>query len=252
MMSNVRLDGHRLGFEHHPLIVERPRFLIESNVVALGPYLNRAEHERVVLQTVGSVDWFSTVEVDEFRFNRESGLLQGVALRVPEHRPRPGELAISWADVEDLRATPKLIDIENFQVAPTLHRVYDRGTLLCLREGFGADSRDLGRVGIAPELSLLFVAGDYVGWRLENVASALEDSDEASLETEGDEELSRELDEYLEVTSFPDLDLLFEGDVVARERLEGISRRLGSAVGAHRHRAILIAQIGKLISDWYQ
>src|SRR5687767_1428640 len=89
MISNVRLDDHRIEFERDSLIAERPRYLIESNVVALGPYLNRTEHERAVLQTVGSVDWFSAVEVDEFRFDSDSGLLQSVALRVPEHRVMP-------------------------------------------------------------------------------------------------------------------------------------------------------------------
>jgi hypothetical protein len=251
MMSNVRLDGHRIEFEGDSLIVERPRFLIESNVVALGAYLNRVEHERVVLQTVGSVDWFSAVEVDEFRFDRDSGLLQSVALRVPEHRAIPNELAVSWVDVEDLHATPRLVDIENFQMAPAAYRVFDRGALVCLREGFDAGSRDLGRIVIAPGLSLLFVAGEYVGWLLEGAALALEDSDEASPEMVSDEELSEGLGEYLEVVSFPNLDLIFEGDAPTRERLEGISSRLRLATGAHRRRAILIAQIDKLISDWY-
>jgi hypothetical protein len=137
-------------------------------------------------------------------------------------------------------------------MAPAAYRVFDRGAFICLREGFDAGSRNLGRVGIAPGLSLLVVAGDYVGWRLENAALALEDSDESSPETESDEQLSGELGEYLEVVSFPNLDLIFEGDAHTRERLEGISSRLQLAGGADRRRAILIAQIDKLISDWYR
>lgn len=252
MMPNIQLDSHWIEFECDSLITERPRFLIESNVVALGPYLDQAEHERAVLQTVGSVDWFSTVEVDEFRFCSNSGLLQSVALRVPEYRAIPGAPAVSWADIEDLRATPRLIDIENFQIAPTAYRVFDRGALLCLRGDFNVGSMNLGRVYIAPTLSLLIVAGKYVGWCLEDAALALEDSDESSSNIECDDELSCELGKYLEVVSFPNLNLIFDSDAPMRERLEEISSRLQLTVGAYQRRSILITQIDKLISDWYR
>ncbi|WP_229068503.1 hypothetical protein [Actinoplanes sp. DH11] len=220
-------------------------------MVALGPYSDRVQHERFVLETAGSVDWFSTVEVDEFRFDVESGLLRGVALRVPEHTVSAGRCAEGLTQVEELRGAPRLIDIANFQVPSTASRLFEQGALMCLTEGSDQGSKDPVWVNIAPGLSLLIVGGDYAGWRLKDAASALEDSDNHPPRAEIDDELVRGLEEYLELTSFPYSDRIFDADLGVREKLEGISQRLRVDVGENRRREILVAQIDRLIMDWY-
>lgn len=245
------LAGHRLEAEYASLITESPRFIIGGGVVVLGPYSDRARHERFVLETVGSVDWFSTVEVDEFRFDAESGLLRGVALRVPERIGFVGHYVTDFNRIEVLRATPRLVEAANFQVRPTTYRIFEQGSLICLREVADAGLKNPVWVDIAPALSLLIVGGEYVGWRLKEPASVLEDSDRQSPRGEIDGELNRGLEEYLELTSFPYLDRIFEGDLRVRGKLEKISHRLRVGRGRCGRREVLINQIGSLIRDWY-
>lgn len=250
-MAVLQLDGRRLACEPGSMIDERPRFILESKIVALGPYVDRREHERLVLRTVGSVDWFSFAEVDEFRFDPVSGQLRGMALRVPEHL-RPAETCgTDWMDLEEFRAAPRLVDIENFQVATTAFSVFDRGALICCREGFDAEVPDRGRVVIAPGLSLLTSGGDYMGWRLDDAVSVLAGSDDQCPPGVGGEELSRELGEYLTLTSAPCLDAIIDGDRHVLRVLEEMSRRLRSGVGRESCRDILVTQIERLIADWY-
>ncbi len=250
-MRYFGLAGNWLEMEFTSLITESPRLIIGGGVVVLGPYSDRARHERFVLETVGSVDWFSTVEVDEFRFDVKSGLLRGVALRVPERIGFVGSYVTDFDRIEELRATPRLVDAANFQVSPTTYRVFEQGALICLREVAAAGFKDPVWVDIAPALSLLIVGGNYVGWRLKEPASVLEDSDEQSPRGEIDGELNRGLEEYLELTSFPYLDRIYEGDLLVRGELEKLSQRLRVGLDGCRHREVLINQIESLIEDWY-
>lgn len=250
-MRYFGLAGHRLEAECTSLITESPRFIIGGGVVVLGPYSDREWHERFVLETPGSVDWFSTAEVDEFRFDVKSGLLRGVALRVPERIGFVGNYVKDFDSIEELRATPKLVDAANFHVSPTTCHVFEQGALICLREVADTGFKDPVWVDIAPALSLLIVGGDYMGWRLKEPASVLEDSDRQSPRGEIDGELNRGLEEYLELTSFPYLDRIFEGDLRVRGRLEKISQGLRVDLGGRRRREVLINQIDSLIRDWY-
>lgn len=85
----------------------------------------------------------------------------------------------------------------------------------------------------------------------EETASVSEDSDRQSPRGEIDGELNRGLEEYLELTSFPYLDRIFEGGLRVRGKLEKISHRLRVGRGRCGRREVLINQIDSLIRDWY-
>ncbi|MFF4599832.1 hypothetical protein [Amycolatopsis sp. NPDC001319] len=248
------MDDRTVRIEAGIQLDARPRFLIDSSVVAVGPYLSSQDHEQHVLHTVGSVDWFSTVPVDEFRFDRVSGALQSVALYVPEEVFPLDALAPKVEQVHQVAGTPALVAVENFRSSSSRWRQYGSDdVLLCMRDTINDNSMNILQVNIAAGLSLLFAGKRYFGWRLENAASTLADSDEAGppAGVAASLRLRRCLIDYFDITSYPNVDLLFERDVRIRERLESIVNSLQGEGSYSIGEAIMRAQAQKLIVDWY-
>lgn len=132
-MAELWLDGHLLDVRQGEGLARRPRFLVGDGVVAVGPYLDRDERERNILRTVGSADYFSADEVDEIRFNRESGVLESLAFRVPEHALEL-DLSDEWDALDEVEGLPRLVVAEDFQVTPCDRRFFSRaGDLICVR-----------------------------------------------------------------------------------------------------------------------
>lgn len=78
------------------------------------------------------------------------------------------------------------------------------------------------------------------------------DSDSDPQEPVRDEEISCQLARYLRLTSFPELDLMFAGDLGFKGRLEAVrdSLRDGNGVSSGARR-VLIDRIDDLIVEWY-
>ncbi|WP_441251057.1 hypothetical protein [Kitasatospora sp. McL0602] len=228
----------------------RPELLLDGSLVTVGPYADRDAHEQQVLDTDGSVDWFSLEHVDELRFDRGSGLLRSLALHVPDQPAGPCSGASELPPPTP--GTLRLGETRQFHLPATTVRRHTPAALLCHyidpESSVGTPSL---RLRVAEDLDLLFTNGRLTGWLLTGPARHLSDGSGPSPAVQDDNELAAALARFLTLTTYPALDALLDEDPRARLLLERIHADIPLTAGDFLRRAVLRDRIDELIADWY-
>lgn len=233
-----------------------PAILLAGLVVAVGPYSDREWHEEHVLQTVGSVDWFSHEVIDEARFSPDDGLLLSLGLHVPERQVPESGCAGEWAHVEPSWGIPRLDRIGDFRLTAATTRclVADGSELICLRDGDSAGHPGAGgreRWRVASDLDLLFESGHLAGWILGNPDCYLAAASGGSRKSPPDVRLALALKGYLSLVNADSIGELLDGSSAARTALVDLLKSIPPGDGNIAGRSVLSGQIRETLAEWY-
>lgn len=237
-----------------PGIPEPPRYFPRGLFVDAGPRMDAAEYERYVIhETFGSVDWDSPEGVDEYRFDRTTGLLSRLSLRIPEYLEEDRDRALGWLSVDSTPGNLRLIEPKaDFHVDPAAARWSTDRELILLRGGPDAPTADRLRVQVAPGLHLLFAEGLLAGWMLDAPESRISPSSGRPSSSPPDPVLAEVLADYLQLMVFPALDDLMDGEPGFRRSLEELAARIDVGSGATDRRSALRDCIDDVIKEWYE
>ncbi|MFE3175743.1 hypothetical protein ACFXPA_35280 [Amycolatopsis sp. NPDC059090] len=245
MVTKLKFYDLELLADGGALAIALPRLLLAEGVVSSGPYLDRARQEERVLSTRGSVDWFTWEPVDEFRFDRRTGRLTSVALRLPDTTFLAD---LHGASVSASRGTVRLDPVRDFFAPATRYRHYrSDDTLFCFDRNVVTKFEE---IEVASGLWLLFASDGYCGWRLAEASRVLADADDSPVADDVSCDLLREcLAEYFDLTSEQRIDELISGE--ALQRLRSIAARLQSNGGQCCDGCrILLRQVEDLLREW--
>lgn len=231
----------------------RPEFLLDSMIVTAGPYVDRGQHEQHVLDTDGSVDWFSFEHIDELRFDRETGLLSSLVFHVPDQVVVDETCHERWQEAPRLNGTLAIREVRNFRLPATKYRWHDQSitALICLCSDDADLQVELTRLRVVDGLELLFGSGKLLGWMLASPARCLSDGSGSFPESVEDSCLTDSLGKYLLLVGHPRLDDLMDSDQEIRISLEEARKGVTDEGGDLKRRALLRDRIGELISEWY-
>jgi hypothetical protein len=237
-----------------PGISEQPRYYPGGLFVDAGPRMDAAEYERYVIhETFGSVDWDSPEGVDEFRFDRTTGLLARLSLRIPEYVEEDPDRAMGWLSVDSARGNLRLIEPKaDFYVGPAAVRWCTDRELILLRGGPVAPTAERLRVQVAPGLHLLFADGLLAGWMLDAPESRISPLSGEPSTSPADPVLAEVLEDYLRLMAFPALDDLMDSEPGFRRSLEELAARIDVGSGATDRRSALRDCIDDVIKEWYE
>ncbi|WP_386390160.1 hypothetical protein [Streptomyces palmae] len=237
-----------------PGFPEPPRYFPGHLGVSTGPSVDPDAYQRLVLEeTHGSVDMDSPVEVDEFRFDRSSGLLRLMNLRVPEYRAQDRRRALDWLSVESRPGTLRLVEPKaRFHVDPATTLCYSGSELILLRDRPDGPAADRLRVQVAPGLHLLFGDGLLAGWMMDAPESRICPDSGTPSPYPADPVLAEILAEYYELLTFPALDGLMDEEPEFRQALEALAERIEVHAGAVDRRSVLREHIQELVREWFE
>ncbi|RVX40617.1 hypothetical protein EDD27_3033 [Nonomuraea polychroma] len=207
-----------------------------------------------MLETTGSVDWFSFSDQDEMRFAKQNRHMASLWFRVPEEPAAVSSIS-GWLDVPVVAGLLACSRDEPFHLASTAGRwCAPGGRVLIGIDTLAASvpsalSRRL-RVGMG--FDLLLSDDRLVGWLLEEPERYLQGLWEPSPnESPSDAWLGDALEEYLDLVSFPNIEKIQEGESTMYESLNALRNRLAANEGAFKRRAALRKRLDELITDWY-
>ncbi|MEV6873317.1 hypothetical protein [Amycolatopsis sp. NPDC051128] len=252
MTSQLSLHGRSVVVDSERIVEAFPRFIADEKMVVIGPLPGRGEHESHVLNTVGSVDWFSSVSVDEFRFDNRSGVLVSAALHVPDQVWEPARK--SELGGRSMSGAICLVDIADFFSPSTTVRHYGSDDVLtCLMGSGSAADQELTFLDISQGLSLIFAVDQYVGWRLVDASAALADSSgEVAVGEAVCVELREGLADYLELTSTSMVEQLYGRDRIVRNCLERLVERLSDPAALLPTKCTILSRMADdLLREWF-
>ncbi|NVJ14289.1 hypothetical protein [Myxococcus sp. AM010] len=128
----------------------------------VGPFPSSPGYDAHLARTLGSTfDWS-----DEFRFDKDTLLLETIILKVPERNLNRGDIA-AW---KECPATPGLLRLRehesfSFDETGARHMAPDGSALICFYEELTSEGHRL-RINIAPSLDLLCIDDRHYGWML--------------------------------------------------------------------------------------
>lgn len=229
-----------------------PRIPLAGLSVMVGPYSSAQEHERHVLDTTGSGNWYQS-EYDELRFDRTSGELVSLWLHIPERNADLGPVLPGWLAMPPTTGRLRGGDIAGFDLEPTTERwcSSDGRHLACSYGRLPNAPDDATRLRVAPAFDLLFAAGRLAGWLIENPERHLVAAWETPHTDTADDELGRYLHDYLDIVTPPNIEAMEDQDPTVRQLLEGLDAHIDENHGSTTRRIILKRQITNLIDFFY-
>lgn len=198
-----------------PRLAVTPRLVIGSRSLLVSPCEDADAHERHVLATVGSGNWFQS-EHDELRFSPSKRELESVWLHIPEVNADLSAPLAHWKDLPCSSGTLRLTGPDSFDKVPTTTRMFGPdGTLVCAYAHGPAGART--RLELAEGFSVVLGDGALLGWFIEHAERFVVESWEFPGSMVEDPEFQARLGEFFEVVAEPNLAALEDGhpDVIA-------------------------------------
>ncbi|MFI9385726.1 hypothetical protein [Kutzneria sp. NPDC052558] len=230
-----------------------PRLSLDDLSVLVGSYDSAEEHERHRLLTHGSGN---DLAPDEFRFNRDTGLLESLWLYLPEDNLTDPSVADDWLGLEPVVGALRRADHSGFTVMGSAGRwcAEDGAVLVCLASARPVHVGQPVRLRVADDVDLLFGGDSFAGWMLTNperYVTSLWGRWPDPLRT--DTELGVLLKQCLDLIDTPHMEALFEEeDPEGRRLLRGLRDRIALDRGAPDRRRALLEWLGFLEENWYR
>ncbi|MFF5479375.1 hypothetical protein ACFY5C_18815 [Streptomyces sp. NPDC012935] len=229
-----------------------PRFILSGPFVAVGAYKDIQEKEGELVSTFGSAQWLWS-EDDDLRFRMADHELQSLCLYLPQATAASDFDVSGWERARRITGGLRTVANANFS-SPQTNSCWvapDATHLICLRNSAPHPDASSFRLSVAPDLDLLFVQGQLVGWLLGDPARYLT----AGWEMPGSEapaETTRSLlARTLVMTMSPEAEAIEDGDPVAWRRLRGLAEQLRAVRGDRRRTEILQATVDRFV-EWHE
>ena len=142
-----------------------PRLDVPGLSVLAGPYRDGAEHEKHVLATTGSGNWYQS-EGDELRFDPDTGELASFWLHIPETNLADGDRLAPFLDLTPEPGTVHLAEPRRFDLPPVDRRWCPPSGELLAGVHDSVRGGEPRRVRVAPDFDLLIEGGTLAGWLL--------------------------------------------------------------------------------------
>ncbi len=233
-------------------LVGNPRWMLDGYIVLIGPYHSADEHEHYIGQTIGSYDWLWSTS-DELLFDKESLVLQSVALHIPD-AALPSDVSLaSWQTAPQETGLLHLVTAQDFQLEPTDFRFMDPEgkSLTCIKKSVLDDSHTRLRLQVASHLELLFSDDELCGWSLLHPADFVVDAWEEPSFADNDELFPTLLYEYLQLLTDPYIELMEDKDAETLEALQDLYTRIIADHSSSRRCIILRAAIADKLDRFY-
>jgi hypothetical protein len=224
--------------------------LVVTAWAASGP----GGYEGYLLRTHGN-SWGLWTEGDEFRFDTTTGLLESVAVHLPESNLADPGLIAPWLGLTPVVGVPRREDHKSFDsdAAGVRWCAEDGGVLAGL---YGPAMRAVAeplRLRVVDEFDLLFADGRLAGWLLENPERHLVGPQDDTLDAHPpDPEFAVLLKQYFDLIDHPHMEEFFEEeDPVGRQLLADLRERIALDRGAIHRRSVLSEKIRYHAARWY-
>jgi hypothetical protein len=215
--------------------------------IDIGSYTGPEEHESHILETVGSGNWYPS-EYDEFRFDRDTGMLRSLRLHIPEQNVSPDH---PWLDVPATEGSIRLTEIAAFDLEPPATRWVhlDGSQLGCL---YTSDSaQNATRLRIAPSFDLLISSTRVHGWLLSDPERFMVKGWEFPQSHITDSDLARLLRAYFNLVAYPGIELIENQDPTMLKLLRDLAEEISVGKGAVERREALRARVEDVIDFFY-
>lgn len=228
-----------------------PRLDVSGLSVMVGPYRDGAEHEKHVLDTIGSGNWYQAA-YDEMRFDKTSSLLSSLWSHIPEQPfDQPTRLS-AWTRLTPEPGAVQLAEPTRFELPPTEQRWCSAsGDLLAwLYPDLPAEPVDPKRIRIAEALDLLTAGDRLYGYLLAEPARFLT-AGWAAADRNADPQISELLAAVFETITYSNAELMQDQDASMLEQLQELRQRITSTAGDTEKGRILRDHIEDLIDNFY-
>lgn len=200
-------------------------------------------HERHVLATVGSGNWYQS-EDDELRFSASDRVLASVWLHIPEVNADLAEPLARWKSLPSSPGTVGLTGPVPFTQTPAATRMFSPdGTLVC---GYTSSAAQI-RVEVVAGFSVVLGDGDLVGWFVEDAERFVVESWEYPASTVPDPEFQARLAEFFELVAEPNIESLEDGEPDVIARLEGLRDSIDLDRGIQPRRTALRETVAEMV-----
>ncbi|TDP67927.1 hypothetical protein [Actinokineospora alba] len=222
-----------------------PRLIIGSRSLMVSPCQDGAAHERHVLATVGSGNWYQS-EHDELRFSPSERVLESVWLHIPEVNADLAEPLARWRALPSTPGTLGLVGSDPFDQVPATTRMFGAdGTLVCAYGAIASGAET--RLEVAEGCSVVVGDGDLVGWFIEDAERFVVRSWEFPGSAVEDREFQTRMAEFFDLVAEPNLEALEDGEPDVIERLSVLRDGIDLGGGVQARRAALRETVAELV-----
>jgi hypothetical protein len=229
-----------------------PRWWLESEKIMVSDVSSACEWHSLLRSTMGSDDESGMGGLDYFLFHKESGDLAAVQFALSGGTVDLSDFDLQWRNCPTVAGTLRVARRDSFSVewldACWIHP--DGATLANFRGSMAISPDDLLRICIARDFYLLFSAGIYFGWLMDNPSKYLGDSWSDEPASPDDSLSGRAIAEYLRLISHTSIDLMIDEDQAVLENLKELHHSL-DAEKAHRAAEIMQRKIKDVIPRFY-
>ena len=226
-----------------------PSWYPKPGSILIAQHRNTEEYEREFIQTIGSGNGLY-LEGEEFRFAKDSLLLQSIFFEPSEENMESNELVKRWLNLKSVKGTLRLVSPQSFRCEPDDYRWMssDGKLLAAIQDVDWIESSDKFRLRVAQDFDLLFVEQKWCGWMLSNPARYLI---EPNSPADSDSELNSLAFEYVSLVSEPYIEQMDDKDPEILERLIGLRNKINLKDGAVEHRRLIYDCLGEVIENFY-
>lgn len=152
-----------------------PYWNLEDTSIIIGHYTNMIEHENHYLNTIGVGNW-NKPDFDEFRFNKDSYVLESCWLQIPQSNNKNISIELDSMLVKSSNGilkfnknTKKVLKEESSLVVSYNHETDHLYGLYNIEESTKYDFA----LSITTDFELLFIADEISGWKLKRSSEHL-------------------------------------------------------------------------------
>lgn len=211
-------------------------------------------YEDYMLRTHGS-SWWLWSGGDDFRFDNATGLLESVAMHLPETNLADPGFVAPWLELTPVAGVPRCENTEQFdaEIADVRWCAEDGSVLVGLYASAMESAAEPLRLRVTDEFDLLFASGRLAGWLLENPERHLVGPEDCTLDEQPpDPEFAVLLKQYFDLIDDPHMEELFEEeDPAGRQLLVSLRESIALDRGATHRRSVLSEKIRSHTAMWY-
>ena len=226
-----------------------PSWYPKPGSILIAQHRNTEEYEREFIQTIGSGNGLY-LEGEEFRFAKDSLLLQSIFLEPSEENLESDKLVRGWLNLKSVKGTLRLLSPQSFKCEPDDYRWMssDGKLLAAIHDVDWIESSDKFRLRVAQDFDLLFAEQKWCGWLLSNPARYLAEPNSAA---DSDSELNLLAFEYVSLVSEPHIEQMDDRDPETLDRLIHLKNKINPEHGAAKHRRVLHDCLKEVIENFY-